>query len=85
VRVETPATGITTINVSKSTSPGVFSGANILSSDILVTGASNYEFASSSFTGFGATATSNDKFAVNFIGTAPTFANFTVELILREA
>ena len=84
IRVETPAAGITTINISKSTAAGVFLGTSILSSNINVTGASTYEFNSTTFTGFGATAVSGDKLSVNFIGTSASFANFTVQVIARE-
>jgi len=84
IRVETPASGITTINIQKSTASGAFSGTNILTSSVNVTGASTYEFNSTSFTGFGATAISGDKLAVNFISTSSTFANFTVQVIARE-
>ena len=81
LRAET-ATGIATIQIAKSTSTGAFSGTNILSSNLTLS--STNEANTTSFTGFGVTAVSNDKFAVNFIGTSANVSNYTVELIFRE-
>jgi hypothetical protein len=85
VRVETPSTGITTINIAKSTSTGAFIGTNILSASINLTGASTYEAFSTAFaTGF-TTAASGDKLAINFVGVSTFHQNLTVELIAYEA
>jgi len=86
VRVETPSTGISTINVVKYIGTSNASGlqTTILSSNIILTGASTYEGFSTSFaTGF-STCASSDKLAVNFIGYSTSHSNFTVEIIMRE-
>ena len=86
VRVETPSTGISTINVVKYIGTSNASGLQtaILSSNIILTGASTYEGFSTSFaTGF-STCASSDKLAVNFIGYSTSHSNFTVEIIMRE-
>lgn len=76
----TSATGITTINIAKSIGTGQFFGTSILTNNILISGI--YEGFSTSF-GI-STAQSGDKIAVNFVGTAPTFANWTIAIIARE-
>jgi hypothetical protein len=86
VRVETPSSGISTINIVKYIGVGSALGLQtaILSSNILLTGASTYEGFSTSFaTGF-TTCASTDKLAVNFVGYSTFHTNFTVELIMRE-
>ena len=84
VRVETASVGITTINLMKHTQTGAFIGTAALTSNLSLVGIGSFEVYSAAFTGFGATATSNDKFAVNFIGLSATHQNFTCELIMRE-
>jgi hypothetical protein len=76
----TSATGTTTINIAKSIGTGQFFGTSILTNNILISGI--YEGFSTSF-GI-STAQSGDKIAVNFVGTAPTFANWTIAIIARE-
>jgi hypothetical protein len=86
VRVETASAGISTINIVKYIGTGNASGLQtaILSSNILLSGASTYEGFSTSFASGFSTCASSDKLAVNFIGYSTAHSNFTVELIMRE-
>ena len=85
VRVETPSSGISTINVVKYIGVGSALGLQtaILSTSIIISGLSTYEGFSTGFvTGF-STCASSDKLAVNFVGLSATHQNFTVELIMQ--
>jgi len=86
VRVETPSSGISTINVVKYIGAGNPSGLQtaILSSNITLAGVSNYEGFSTSFAVGFATCASSDKLSVNFVGYSTSHTNFTVEIIMRE-
>jgi hypothetical protein len=53
----------------------------MLTSNFQLTGASVYEGFTTSFTGFGATANSQDKIAVNFVGLSTFHQNFTIDLM----
>lgn len=83
VRVETPSAGTSTFQVEKYTGTGAFSGTNILSSALSISGGSTYESSTSSFAT--PTLTSDDKVRVNFSALDSTHADFTIELELEEA
>jgi hypothetical protein len=86
LRVETPSTGISTVNIVKYIGVGSALGLQtaILSSNIILTGISTYEGFSTSFNVGYSTCASTDKLAVNFIGYSTFHTNFTVEVIMRE-
>ena len=86
VRVETPSTGISTINIVKYIGVGSALGLQtaMLASNIQITGSSTFEGFSTSFVLGYSTCASSDKLAVNFVGYSTFHTNFTVELIMRE-
>jgi len=82
VRVETPSSGTSAVQVEYYTGTTAFSATNLLSSALSVTGASTYEFTS---TGFSTTTlSSGTKLRVNFTSLNTTHANFFVQLIVEE-
>lgn len=81
VRAET-ATGVSTLQITKYSGTGTFTGNNVLSGNIIINNTNEYN--TTSFTGYGATAVTNDKYAVNFISTSANVSNYTVQLIFRE-
>lgn len=82
-RVETPSAGTSTIQVEYYTGTGAFSATNLLSAALNVTGASTYEFSSTSLST--TTLTSGTKLRLNFTALNTTHANFFVQLLLEEA
>jgi hypothetical protein len=85
IRVETPSAGTTTLNIAKSTGPGIFNGTSVLQSNLSISGATTYENNSTSFAVGYTTCASGDKLSINFTGIDATHRNFTVEIIAQEA
>lgn len=82
IRTETANGNTTTIQVERSTGTGVFSGSNVLSSGLSITGGSTYE---ASTTGFAiSTLSSGDKVRVTFSALGASQGPFYVELELEE-
>jgi hypothetical protein len=82
IRVETPSSGTSTIQLEKYTGTSAFSGTAITT--LSITGGAVYEVQSSVFANAGLALTSNDKLRINFTALNATHANFSVMLELEE-
>lgn len=82
IRVETPSSGTSTIQLEKYTGTGAFSGTAVTS--ISIAGAAIYETQTQTFNAAGSLLTSGDKLRINFTALNATHANFTVYLELEE-
>jgi hypothetical protein len=81
-RVETPSSGTSTFQVEYYTGTSAFSGTNLLSSAMSVTGAAVYEFNTTGFTT--STLATGAKIRLNFSAVNSTHANFSINLLLEE-
>ena len=81
-RVETPSSGTSTFQVEYYTGTSAFSGTNLLSSAMSVTGAAVYEFNTTGFTT--STLATGAKIRLNFSAVNVTHANFSINLLLEE-
>lgn len=82
IRVETPSSGTSTIQLDKYTGTGAFSATAVTS--ISIAGAAIYETQTSTFSTAGSLLTSGDKLRINFTALNATHANFTIYLELEE-
>lgn len=82
-RVETPSSGTTTIQVEYYTGTGAFSGSNLLTSALSLTGGSTYEATTTSFNGTSYAA--DTKFRLNFSALDGTHDKFCIEIEWEEA
>lgn len=84
VRVETPSSGTTSIQVEYYTGTSAFSATgNMMASALSITGASTYEASTTTFSQ--TTLASGNKVRLNFTALNSTHANFFVQLLLEEA
>jgi len=84
-RVETPSSGTTTFQVQYSASTTAFSGSNLLTSAMSVTGTSSYEFSMTSASFSPNTLSSGTKLRLNFSAVDSTHAYFSINLLLEES
>ena len=82
IRVETPSSGTSTIQLEKYTGTSAFSGTAVTT--LSITGGAVYEVQSTYFVGAGSALTSGDKLRINFTALNATHANFSVTLELEE-
>jgi len=82
IRVETPSSGTSTIQLEKYTGSGAFTGTAVTS--ISIAGAAVYETSTSFFSTAGSLLTSSDKLRINFTALNATHANFSIYLELEE-
>jgi hypothetical protein len=95
LRVETPSSGTSTINIQKyaynagtgvsafsTTSTG--STTNILAAALSISGATTHETGSSSFAAAHTTVSSGDKLRINFTALNATHAAFNISLLIEE-
>lgn len=95
MRVETPSSGTSTINIQKysnatGTGTSLFSTSstgsttNILSAALSITGASTYEAVSTTFAAGHGTVAGGDKLRINFTALNATHAAFNISLLIEE-
>lgn len=82
VRVETPSSGTSTIQIDKSSGLGAFSAIAVTS--ISIAGAAIYETSTTNFSTAGTLLTSGDKLRLNFTTLNSTHASFSIYLELQE-
>jgi hypothetical protein len=82
IRVETPSSGTSTIELQKSRAVGAFSGLAMTSLNIA--GAGIYETSTLNFSTSGSLVTSGDKIRLNFSTLNATHQNFSIYLELQE-
>lgn len=82
VRVETPSSGTSTIQLDKSSGAGAFSAIAVTS--ISIAGSGIYETSTISFSTAGTFLTSGDKLRLNFTTLNSTHASFSIYLELQE-
>ena len=83
VRVETPSSGTTSIQVEYYTGTSAFSATgNMMASALSITGASTYEASTTTFSQ--TTLASGNKVRLNFTALDGTHTNFFIQLLLEE-
>jgi hypothetical protein len=83
IRVETPSSGTSSVQVEFYTGTSAFTATNMMSAALSITGASTYEASTTSFSQ--TTLASGNKVRLNFTALNSTHANFFVQLLLEEA
>lgn len=83
IRVETASANTTSVQVERSTAAGAFSGSNMMSSALSISGSSTYEANTQTFST--TTVASGDKMRLNFTALGAGHATFTITLLLEEA
>lgn len=80
IRASVPSSGTTTFQIETSSGAGVFSGSNILTSALTLSGAAVYEASTTSFAI--TTLDTNDKVRINFTAVDPTHDGIVITMEL---